>query len=285
MATNQMRREAAKRKLERQRERREEQARKRKRNVVITVGAVLALVAVLGIVALNVTGGDPAPPPPPPVAAPNAVTPATIPTQAVALAKRPTPLAATVDCAYKPDPQGAAKPNTPPQAKGVSTQGTVTMTLQTPDGPIPMTLDRSVAPCTVNSMTSLAKQGYFDNTACHRLTTEAGLQVLQCGDPTGKGNGGPGYTTPDELFPGITYGRGVLAMANTGQPNSGGSQFFIVYGDAQLPPQYTVFGSVPAPGLQVVDTIAKRGYDKASEMGAGGGTPVKPVTISKATVS
>lgn len=282
-----MRREAAKRKLERQQQRRIEQAHKRKRNVVITVVAVVAAVAVVAVVfALLPSGsGEPAPPP-----AAQAVTPASIPTEIAPMPKRAEALPASVSCTYGPDPQGqaAARPVEPPPATGVSTQGTATLTLQTTDGAIPMTLDRALAPCTVNSMISLAQQGYFDNTTCHRLTTAPGLQVLQCGDPTGEGTGGPGYTTPDELVPGTKYGRGMLAMANTGAPDSGGSQFFIVYGDGSAldsRPTYTVFGSVGAEGLRVVDEIARRGHDGSLDPSPGGGKPVTPVTIEKAVVS
>ena len=112
-----------------------------------------------------------------------------------------------------------------------------------------------------------------------------GLQVLQCGDPTGTGSGGPGYTIPDEVFPELKYGRGILAMANTGQPNTGGSQFFMIYGDGELPPQYTAFGSISAEGLQVIDTIAKRGSDGSLDPSPGGGKPIQPVTIQKAQTS
>jgi len=166
----------------------------------------------------------------------------------------------------------------------VSARGTASVTLQTGDGPIGLTLDKALAPCTVDSFVSLATQGYFDNTTCHRITTAPGLQVLQCGDPTGAGTGGPGYTIPDEVFPELKYGRGILAMANTGQPNTGGSQFFMIYGDGELPPQYTAFGSITPDGLQVLDTIAKRGSDGSLEPSPGGGKPVQPVTIEKAVV-
>lgn len=282
-----MRREAAKRKLERQQQRRIEQAHKRKRNVVITVVAVVAAVAVVAVVFASLPTGSAEPAPPP---AAQAVTPASIPTEIAPMPKRQAPLPASINCTYGPDPQGqtAAKPNNRPSATGVSTAGIATLTLQTADGAIPMTLDRALAPCTVNSMISLAQQGYFDSTTCHRLTTSPGLQVLQCGDPTAQGSGGPGYTTPDELVPGTKYGRGMLAMANTGSPNSGGSQFFIVYGDGSAldaAPNYTVFGSVGADGLRVVDEIAKRGHDGSFDPNPGGGKPITPVTIDKATVS
>ena len=288
MATNQMRREAAKRKLARQRERRAAQARRRRQLTVI--GSVVAVVVVLvGVVLFATLGqGTPTPaaaPTPTPDAAPTAAaqTPAAIPTAVAPLPKRPTALPATVTCSFPAGGQ-AARPVKPPAGTNVSAQGTVGVTLPTGDGPIGLTLDKALAPCTVDSFVSLATQGYFDNTTCHRITTAPGLQVLQCGDPTGAGTGGPGYTIPDEVFPELKYGRGILAMANTGQPNTGGSQFFMIYGDGELPPQYTAFGSITPDGLQVLDTIAKRGSDGSLEPSPGGGKPVQPVTIEKAVV-
>ena len=207
-----------------------------------------------------------------------------IPSAVAPLPERPTALPATVNCSFPASGQ-AARPVKPPAGTNVSTQGTVGVTLQTGDGPIGLTLDKALAPCTVDSFVSLAQQGYFDKTSCHRITTAPGLQVLQCGDPSGTGSGGPGYTIPDEVFPELKYGRGILAMANTGQPNSGGSQFFMIYGDGELPPQYTAFGSITPDGLQVLDTIAKRGSDGSLEPSPGGGKPVQPVTIEKATVA
>ncbi|MBA3907094.1 MAG: peptidylprolyl isomerase, partial [Pseudonocardiales bacterium] len=263
MATNQMRREAAKRKLARQQERRVEQA-KRRRQVSVIGSIVAVVVIVVGIIVFATLGrgngattNAAATPTPdagatPTAAAPTgaAQKPASIPTAVAPLPKRPTPFPAMVSCSFPAGGQ-PAKPVTPPPVTNVSAQGTVAVTLQTGDGAIPMTLDKALAPCTVDSFVSLAKQGYFDNSTCHRITTAPGLQVLQCGDPTGTGTGGPGYTIPDEVFPALKYGRGILAMANTGQPNSGGSQFFMIYGDGELPPQYTAFGSIDPAGLTV----------------------------------
>ncbi|HXV94503.1 MAG TPA: peptidylprolyl isomerase [Pseudonocardia sp.] len=292
MATNQMRREAAKRKLERQQARREELARRRRRNAVITSAGVVVvvLVAVVLLATLGGPGGDPAETTdtadgaaPPTEQAAAAVTPESIPTEIVPLPSRPEPFPATVSCEY-PEGGAAAKEATPPPTADVSAEGTVAVTLRTGQGEVPLTLDRALAPCTVNSFVSLAEQGYFDGTPCHRLTTSPGLQVLQCGDPSGTGSGGPGYSFADETFPGLTYGRGVLAMANAG-PDTNGSQFFMVYGDAQLPPDYTVFGSIDPAGLEVIDTIARAGHDGAYDAQAGGGVPVEPVTIESADVS
>ncbi|GAA3430953.1 hypothetical protein GCM10018954_005540 [Kutzneria kofuensis] len=187
-----------------------------------------------------------------------------------------------MNCTYTKDGD-AAKPNNLPNGANISSQGTVSVTLKTNDGDIPLTLDRSLAPCAVNNFVSLSSQGYYDNTSCHRLSTQ-GLQMLQCGDPKGDGTGGPGYKFDDEVWPSLTYGRGYLAMANSG-PNTNGSQFFLVYGDAQLQPNYTVFGTISEAGLKVIDDIAKAGDDGAFDSSAGGGHPNKKVTITKSQVA
>lgn len=134
----------------------------------------------------------------------------------------------------------------------------------------------------INSFVSLAQQGFFKGTTCHRLTTSPMLAVLQCGDPKGDGTGGPGYQFANEyptdqysandpkLNEPVIYPRGTLAMANAG-PNTNSSQFFMVYRDSKLPPQYTVFGTIQADGLTTLDKIAKAGV-------AGGGEDGKPAT-------
>jgi peptidyl-prolyl cis-trans isomerase B (cyclophilin B) len=186
-------------------------------------------------------------------------------------------------CEYPADTQSATrKVSTPPATPDVS--GTVDITMKTSIGTFDATLDADKTPCTVNSFVSLAKQGFFDKTPCHRLTTAAtGIFVLQCGDPSGTGTGGPGYTIPDELSGEETYGPGTLAMANTGQPDTGGSQFFIVYQNTPLPPQYTVFGQVSAAGLAAVQKVAKQGNDNA--YGQGDGHPKVTVTLEKVTAN
>jgi peptidyl-prolyl cis-trans isomerase B (cyclophilin B) len=180
-----------------------------------------------------------------------------------------------VECQY-PESGQAVREVDPPAANAAYT-GQVPVTIETSEGDIPATLDADSVPCTVNSFTSLASQGYFDGTACHRLTTEeAGIYVLQCGDPSETGQGGPGYSFPDELTGGETYGPGVLAMANAG-PDTNGSQFFIVYADSPLDPAYTVFGSIAPEGLAVVQEVAEGGSDDA--YGPGSGKPNTPVEI------
>jgi peptidyl-prolyl cis-trans isomerase B (cyclophilin B) len=295
VTTNQQRREAAKRKLQRQQERRNDRSKRRKKTAAIT--AVVVVVAVVAAVVLFSTLGGGSTPPAANSAAPPSTAPSTaasatpppaapvnIPTQIAPPLKRPTAFPASVNCTYKPDGP-SARPAQPPPGTNVSARGTAPVALATSAGQIDLTLDRDLAPCTVNSFVSLAKQGYFDNTSCHRLTTSPGLQVLQCGDPTGTGSGGPGYSFADETYPQLTYGRGYLAMANAG-PNTNGSQFFMIYGDASaLTPDYTVFGYITPASLPVLDKVAKAGDDGSLDPNPGGGKPNMAVTITKVTVS
>ncbi|MGW5054618.1 peptidylprolyl isomerase [Actinokineospora sp. NPDC004072] len=208
--------------------------------------------------------------------------PEDIPTELAPLPERPTPLPSTATCEYREEAGATpAKEVAAPKATGISAEGTATATIAFGSGEVTATLHRALAPCTVNSFISLAEQGYYDDTPCHRLTTAASLQVLQCGDPTGTGSGGPGYAFDDEVFPEIKYGRGLLAMANAGTDASGdgtnGSQFFIVYGACEIPPNYTVFGQIDAEGMQVVDEIAKAGT--VSQGSPGDGAPAVDVVI------
>lgn len=163
-----------------------------------------------------------------------------------------------------------------------------TMSLKTSQGDIAFTMDASKTPHTTNSFKSLADKKFFDGTKCHRLTTD-GIFVLQCGDPKGDGTGGPGYTIPDENLTAlgkagadgaVTYPAGTVAMANTGQAHTGGSQFFLVYKDSKLPPSYTPFGTMDEKSLKTVEAIGKAGVDG----GGADGAPKKAVNISKLTV-
>jgi peptidyl-prolyl cis-trans isomerase B (cyclophilin B) len=169
-----------------------------------------------------------------------------------------------------------------------------TMRLDTTCGTIDIDLKASAAPHTVNSFHFLAGQGYFDHTKCHRLTDQ-GIYVLQCGDPQGTGTGGPGYTIPDEnlkdkSLKGGVYPAGTVAMANqynaqTRQGrDTGGSQFFLVYQDSQLPPDYTPFGTVSEAGMKVLKKIASAGA-QAPDPQTGNTAPNATVVIDKATVT
>ena len=179
-------------------------------------------------------------------------------------------------CAYPPAPPAAKEVSPPPDVAQAT--GKVEVTISTSQGDIAAVLDATSTPCTVNSFVSLAQQGYFDDTVCHRLTT-SGIFVLQCGDPTATGTGGPGYTIPDELSGAEQYPAGTLAMAKTSAPDSGGSQFFVVYADTQLPPDYTVFGQLDAASVAVVQTVAAAGSTPE-----GDGKPNLDVTISSVQV-
>ncbi|WP_064256326.1 peptidylprolyl isomerase [Rhodococcus sp. D-6] len=286
MPSNAQRRQAAKRKLERQLERRAERERKRRRmtialsalGVIVVVGAGVALWAVdrgddtATEAASNDTSGS-------------EMEYAALPDG------RSEPLPETVSCSYTADGRELSKPAEPPRTEGIRTTGEgntdISVSMETSQGNIGLILHNDDSPCTVNSFLSLASQNFFDETPCHRLTTSPSLQVLQCGDPSGSGSGGPGYQFANE-FPTdqfaaddpaaqepMTYPRGTLAMANAG-PDTNGSQFFLVYGDSVLPPQYTVFGTIDETGLATLDKIAAAGVAG----GAADGAPALETTLT-----
>ena len=159
--------------------------------------------------------------------------------------------------------------------KKVRHSGKVKATIDTSVGAFDATLDATQAPCTVASFVSLADQGFYDNTTCPRMVA-TGLFILQCGDPTGTTSGGPGYTFADELTGKEKYTAGTVAMANAG-PNTNGSQFFFVFKDSDLPPDYTVFGSIDEKSLEVVKKITAAGQDGGDPYQ--GGKPKNPANI------
>jgi peptidyl-prolyl cis-trans isomerase B (cyclophilin B) len=269
--TNEQRRATAKRKLERQLERRAE--KERRRRIFTIVGSVAAAIVVIGAIVATVvitnkdsssqtasaattTSGAPSSEAPP--------TPGALPPFAA-------PANLGGNCQYPASQEKASKPTKPPRAGKVPTDpAQVSASMSTNQGNLGLQLDNAKSPCTVNSFANLAQQGFFNDTPCHRLTTSAGLAVLQCGDPTGQGTGGPGYQfeneyptnqfQPDDpkLQEPVKYPRGTLAMANAG-PGTNGSQFFLVYKDSELPPNYTVFGTIDQTGLATLDKIAAAG--------------------------
>jgi len=182
------------------------------------------------------------------------------------------------NCVYTPAEDGTGEAG-PPSDEDLVTEGVLDGILMTSAGNIAIELDAAAAPCTVTSFRHLANADYFDESECHRLTTES-IYVLQCGDPTGSGEGGPGYEFANENTEGATYGRGTLAMANAG-PDTNGSQFFLVYDDSPLDPDYTVFGRVSEGGLAILDQIAAAG----AEGGASDAAPATPVQIADVIVS
>jgi peptidyl-prolyl cis-trans isomerase B (cyclophilin B) len=154
------------------------------------------------------------------------------------------------------------------------------MTLKTNCGDIVIALDPK-APFTVTQLSALAKAGYYNKTLCHREAV-SGFEMLQCGDPTAEGAGGPGFAYGDENLPtgtGLGYPAGTVAMANSG-PNTNGSQFFLVFGDSPaLGPSYSIWGKI-TKGLDVLKFIASKGVTDPSGIGA----PKIKVAIESVTV-
>ncbi len=288
MPTNEQRRATAKRRLERQLERRAKQDQRR-RALTIAAAVLAAALAVGGLTTLVVkslgghgdaTTTEASGAPEPAAAGP---LPSFVPSAKVG-----------ANCQYPPSAQPAAKPVKPPKTsngKVPTDPAEVSVSMMTDQGPVGLLLANDRSPCTVNSFISLATQDYFNDTGCHRLTSAPTLNVLQCGDPTGNGTGGPGYEFANEyptdqyqpgdpaLHDAVTYPRGTLAMANAG-PGTNGSQFFLVYADSQLPPQYTVFGKIQDDGLATLDKIAAAGV----QGGGTDGSPVTSVTIKSVRV-
>ena len=168
-----------------------------------------------------------------------------------------------------------------PTPTEVLTEFPKTFTLVTNCGNIVITTVGEKAPFTMTSIAALAEGGFYNDSLCHRLTTQ-GLFVLQCGDPTATGSGGPQFTFPDENLPENTdnnYPEGTVAMANSG-PNTNGSQFFLVYANTTLAPSYTIWGTITS-GLDIVKAIAKAG----AAGGAPDGKPVKTIAIQKVLVN
>ena len=273
MASSKRERELARLRAQRQAARRQaaaEEARKR-RNAIFMGLSALAVAGVIVLIAVLTSGGS---------KKTNALTtPSATPTAS------PTPSLAPGTCGYSgagiPSKAVVGLPPTLPKYKR-----DVHVKMKTNRGEIDLTLHGKNAPCTVGSFVFLAAQQYFDNTKCHRLTT-AGIFVLQCGDPSATGSGGPGYQYADENLTAlgapdasgsVTYPRGSIAMANAG-PGTNGSQFFLVYKNSPLQPNYTLFGTI-TKGLAILDAVAKGGATPV-----GDGKPKLPVTLISVTFS
>jgi peptidyl-prolyl cis-trans isomerase B (cyclophilin B) len=255
--SKQRERELARAKYERQSQRRVARA---KRVKIITRGVwALIIIAALTFVGVNRNSQD-----------------AAAPTESASASTSAAPAAPVVDTcttAVATRADNITYGSEPTDAKAAKT-----ITLATNCGDIEITTDAN-APHTAAIMSYLAQNKFFDATKCHRLTTD-GIWVLQCGDPTATGSGGPGFQFADENLPsGTVYKRGTVAMANSGS-NTNGSQFFLVYKDSPLPANYSVWGTV-TKGLEVLDAVAGAGV-------AGGGTdgnPAQEVVISTAVTA
>lgn len=238
-------RATARARLARQMAERQAAARRRRQRIIAASAAAgLVLVVAGGFwIVSAVTGDEPDP-------------------AAVTGTPTPTGTAGAGECVWQPE-DTSANPNllevgTPPA--GEPRSGTSTITITTNHGVIEAEMDLAAVPCTAASFAHLAGQGFYDGSPCHRLVTE-GIQVLQCGDPTGTGQGGPTYKFAEENLPvdqDPPYPPGTIAMAKTQAPSTTGSQFFIVYGESELAPDYTVVGTV-TQGLDIVEDIAAGG--------------------------
>jgi peptidyl-prolyl cis-trans isomerase B (cyclophilin B) len=270
-------RQLARERYERQQQRRAAAAARRKRNQQITAVVAAVAIVIVGVVFLtNKLGGN------------GSTAAASKPTKAASPTPSPSssPTAAATGCTYTKTAEKASKPVTLPtydEAKAADYKKPFTATIKTNVGDIEIAMAAAAAPCTTNSFAHLATSKFYDSTSCHRLTT-SGLYVLQCGDPTGSGSGGPGYGFGVENAPADgNYPAGTVAMARTSDPNTNGSQFFLVYKDTTLPKAggagYTIFGTI-TKGLDVVSKVAAAGAEGAS----GDGAPKQKVTIESVTI-
>ncbi|GAA0741570.1 peptidylprolyl isomerase [Dactylosporangium roseum] len=280
MTTNRDRQRAAARaRLEREMADRAERSRiRRRRNTMIAAGAG-GLVVLLGVAWLVValTKGD------------------DTKTEAGA---DPSASATPTNCTWLPlvDPSASPKPEIPKEVKDVGTPpasgeprtGKQLMTLDTSVGAIKIEMDTAHAPCAAASFTYLAGKKFFDGSKCHRLVT-SNIFVLQCGDPSATGLGGPTYRYAEENLPTgrrPAYTEGMVAIAKTQDPNSSGSQFFIVYKDIEsLQADYTVLGKV-TEGLDLVKKVAEAGViPDAKSQSEGDGAPKTEVKINTMTIA
>ena len=275
MASTRRQREIALARAQRQAARRAER-RRRHRQRLLVVAAAVATLLVIGVVAFVASraGGKKSP-------AAAARPSAAVPTASPSSAPTPQPVASRPVACGAAAPKAQAKQTFKAEPPLSVMSGTYQLTMSTSCGTIRAVLDATKAPHTVNSLAFLAGNRFYDGTLCHRAVNTSGLFVLQCGDPTGTGSGGPGYTIAEENLKGATYPRGTVAMAKSSAPHSTGSQFFLVDKDSGLPPQYTVVGHITA-GLDVLDKLLAVGNDGAN--GAGDGAPLKRVYLDTVTV-
>ena len=267
----------ARERYERQQARRRQQSmrrRKRQQIVAAAVAVVLVVGGVIGI-ALAVGGDDEGTVATRSKASTSATPSPSAEQDASSPAASPEATPAGQGCTFTETGDAAKDVGVPSYDKAAAAKP-ATATLATNRGDIVIDLATKQAPCTTTSFRHLAENEYFDQTSCHRLTTE-NIFVLQCGDPTGNGSGGPGYQFGVENAPADqTYPPGTVAMARTPDPGSNGSQFFLVYEETTLPDEngYSIFGRV-TEGLDVLKQVAEAGV----EGGATDGAPAEPVTL------
>jgi peptidyl-prolyl cis-trans isomerase B (cyclophilin B) len=284
-----------------ERQRQERHARQRRIRQRIVIGLVVfCVLALAGGLTAAFVGGSTATP-----AKKAAATPS--PSASASASTSPSASASAVaepatHCTYSTSGVAAAvkKVSVPPVAPNY--KATYTAAINTNLGTIDMSLLNSKATCTVNSFVHLATAGYFNASQCHRVVNSDGLYVLQCGDPTATastkltcstasnapGTGGPGYDFASENLPtgasssgSVTYQAGTVAMANSGSATSNGSQFFLVFKNSSLSPDYTPFATITS-GLDILQKVANAGT--SCSYSAGGGAPKEKVVINSVTV-
>lgn len=274
-----------------QRRRAERTTKQRERRTSLT--KVAAIVVAFGLATggfLIFSGGQPESEPSPTPSTPGASeseapSPSAAPGEAIGTVDPFLPLADQTACGAEPPLEATApKPQFSAPAQVIEENTKYFATFETSCGEIVVKLLPQTAPQTVNSFVFLAEQGYFDGQIFHRLDTS--IDVVQGGDPTGTGTGGPGYSIPDELSGEDTYGPGTFAMANAG-PNTGGSQFFFITGEnghlLDDNPAYTVFGQV-VEGLDVLVRILQLPIQDPAG-GIEGQRPVQAIYIDSVTIS
>ena len=263
-----------------QNEKRARQQRQRRR-VLIAGAAVAVILVVTGTLLVLRGGGSDG------TAALSASSPATSPG---ASASGSPSAGASSTAGPNPCPQPTVKAPQTPQKFGSAPEASLaegrswTLTIKTSCGDVVATLDGKKAPKAVANAVFLAQKKFWDGSPCHRLGSGT-LKMLQCGDPTGTGTGGPGYTFgPVENAPADgVYKRGMLAMARAQSEDSQGSQFFILFGDTPLPGGYTVFGTV-TKGLDIIDKVAAGGLASVGQDG-GSGPPAHPLSVVSTSVT
>ncbi len=277
MSTNKQRREAARRKLERQLQARVARERRRKRTLtVLTAAGIVVVVAVVTAFIVVSNDGNKKKNTAANSSSSSSSGVAALPSRSPAKITRTKPKSTTGPCKYKETATGLKSGRLfdvglPPDPKPTPT-ATRTVQFTTNQGVVTVELDGKNAPCNVQSIVYLIGKKFYDNTACPR-SVNSGIFVVQCGDPSGTTGGGPTYTVKDESLKTAKYPAGVLAMANSGA-NTNSSQFFFITKDSTSglgsPGKYTVIGKI-TKGLDIVQKIAAGGDDESNQ--AGGGRP------------
>jgi peptidyl-prolyl cis-trans isomerase B (cyclophilin B) len=294
-------RRRARERFEQQRSVHRERQRKNRKRAGIGLAVLCVLGLIAGVTTILVSGGGTATAAKKPAAKVSATaSPTASPTASATASASPAAVIEPAQhCSYTSSSAGSVVKSSIPTASP-DYKAAYTASINTNLGPITIDLANSKATCTVNSFVHLASDDFWNNTQCHRLSTTDSLYMLQCGDPTAKasqklscssatlGTGGPGYEFASENLPtagssgSVTYKAGTVAMANNGSGPTNGSQFFLVFKNTTLGPDYTPFGTITS-GLDILQNVAKAGTS-CTFAGAGGGVPKDKVIIDSVSI-